>query len=245
MIRVLLLLLLCMPTTVSADGYGSDISPSMVGISLNNLLWSNSLGPVLNYERGLKNKTALKVELGYYLWKTRWIEVESSRFPEHLQPDIKRFNGYSGLIEYKRYLNDMVKPGYYNRYISAYYTHRVLRAEGDMIVTTASETDLSYRAYLNTKRENINELGIKYGWIKKLAQTQDYLVLLDIYLGIGYQFTATHNTSEASKHPAQNTSYTSLRLKNFLHDRNYDKFPASQNYSAPIFKFGININIAK
>ncbi len=215
----------------------------MVGFSINNLIWSNTKGPVLNLELGLSDNTALKLETGYFFW-TSYKFPNFDRFPEHLEPNIKKFSGFQFLTEYKLYRPISNSTDFVRKYFSAYYQYRHLAAGGDMIVEDQSQERLIYQAYDNEKREIINEIGIKYGWLTNLKNTRNMLLLLDIYIGLGYQFVIAQNNSEAQNVNPEDLSFHTRKLKNPFFDSSFGEFPESQNYSVPTLRFGINLNFA-
>ncbi len=242
----LLIILLCIAsvqyTSAQDQSYASS-SPNMIGVSVNNLIWSNVKGPVVNMEFGLRANRAVKGEVGYYMWPAYSINPFTN-FPEHLQPSIKRFGGFGLLTEYKFYRMASLEDGYYRRYISGYYQYRHLNAEGDMIVEDTGDETTVFQSFGNEKSEIINELGVKYGWLIKLAQSRKRKVILDFYLGVAYQFINVLNTGEAENIAPDNKRYSTRKLKNPFYDYSFEEFPASSFYSTPIIRFGVNLNFA-
>ncbi len=242
-ILIILCILGCSPLQGQQLKSSSSELRNMYGISVNNLIWSNNKGLVLNTELGISKRSTLKLGAGYLFWPS-YSFAFIDNFPEHLNPNIKKFSGFQILSEYKLYNKKLLTQDIRNRYISAYYQYQHFHAQGDMIVSSSHNETFLYQAFDNKKTEIINELGLKYGQLKTLRVFNTHTLLLDIYIGLGYQFVRATNQSEADKLDPRANIFTTRKLKNAFLDESYAYFPNKYFYNTPVIKFGIDLNLA-
>ncbi len=240
--------LICIALLVSyqsVNGQNLPKSPNMVGFSLNHAIWSNNKGPVFNIEIENHKNKAIKIEAGYLMSSPNEL-LTFNRFPEYLEPKVNKVSGWLFASEYKLYRKMSWNGEFYKSYFSGYYQYRHLNAEGYASTSEYTDQDFSfsqtvYERVACDQTEIINEFGFKYGSLYTLARMNSKILLMDVYLGLSYQFILQINELDSDD------DYNYVSYKTLKNGTTYSQYDANSNrfrWNTPIIKFGVTLNLA-
>lgn len=245
--RILVIAFLLISSLVHAQ---SPIVKNQIGISLNNLIWSNNLGIILNYEVPTHFNKSIKFRLGYLYYANDYVQTVSLRAPIYMEPRINSFGGWEFGGEFKFYRAGKRQLDMMNKYMSFYFDYRNLSGEtraltvplgGNAFSTNPEEINAGvYKSLEVNQSENVSNFGVKFGLLSRIARISKTAIVLDTYLGLAYQLH--YCDYHLNKEDYDGRIYIN-NLKNGF-ERSYSQTDLNKIVvSSPVLQFGVDLNL--